>query len=187
MWGDIGANQLRGKATETRKVEFWKQYLQEALHTRLVPGERLELRTAIWWDIRLGRVGDEETQKVVIAVDTSGSMQTSVLNYIADLVGEEEDLEIVWVAFDSEWYPFQPGDTFRGGGGTSIVDVERYLEDELNHDYDAVVCVTDGYFNPVPPKEDPEKWVFLITPGGDGDWMDNAGMTVYDLDIDQEI
>lgn len=185
MWGDIGANQLRGKPTETKKIEFWKQYLQEALHCRLVPGERLIYNQAIWWSPRLGRKGDEETKKVLIAVDTSGSMQGSVLEYIAELLGDEDELEIQFCCFDSQCYPFELGEPFRGGGGTSIVDVERYITDELHDDVDAVICVTDGYFDPTPPKENADRWIFLITPGGDGSWMDAAGLTVYDLDMDE--
>lgn len=186
MWGDIGANQLRGEAVQTRKVEFWKQYLQSALHSRLVPGERMVYNQAIWWDPRLSRKGEEENQKVLLAVDTSGSMQSDVVDYISTLLGDEDELELHMVAFDTEVYPISPGEPLRGGGGTSIVDVERYISDEMNNDVDAVICVTDGYFNPEPPAEDPDKWVFLITPGGDGNWMDNAGLTVYDLDMDHE-
>ena len=186
MWGDIGANQLRGKATETRKVEFWKQYLQSSLHTRLVPGERLVYNQAIWWEPRLSRKGEEETQKVLVPVDTSGSMHTGVINYIAELIGDEDDIELHFVAFDTQVYPIEIGEPLRGGGGTSIVDIERYIAEEMNNDVDAVVCVTDGYFNPEPPQDDPDKWVFLITPGGDGTWMDDAGLTVYDLDINEE-
>lgn len=185
MWGDIGANQLRGKAVETKKVEFWKQYLQEALHSRLVPGERMVYNQAIWWEPRLARKGEEETKKIVIAVDTSGSMQTSVIDYIVSLLGDEDELEIsALLCFDTSVYEIQVGEPVRGGGGTSIRDLQVYLDEKLNHDIDAIICVTDGYFEPTPPSEDPEKWVFLITPGGDGTWMDEAGLTVYDLDMD---
>lgn len=187
MWGDMGAGALRGEATETRKVEFWKQYLNEALHVRLVPGERMVYNQKKWWEPSLGRKGDEENMKVLIALDTSGSMPQSVVSYVCTLLGEEDDLEIHMVAFDTEVYPFELGDTPRGGGGTSIRDLQRYISDEMNHDVDAVICITDGYFEPTPPEEDPDKWVFLITPCGDGQWMDNHGLTVIDLDMDVEM
>lgn len=184
MWGDLGANQLRGKATETRKVEFWKQYLQSALHTRLVPGERLIYNSARWWEPSLSRKGEEETQKVLIAVDTSGSMLPGVLDYIVELLGDEDDLELIFCCFDMTVRPFELGDTMTGGGGTSIKDLERYIEEDLENDVDAVVCITDGYFDPVPPREDADKWIMLCTPNGDLSWADAAGMEVYDLDMD---
>lgn len=184
MWGDLGANQLRGKATETRKVEFWKQYLQEALHTRLVPGERLIYNSARWWEPSLSRKGEEEYQKVLIAVDTSGSVQPNILDYIVELLGDEDDLELIFCCFDMTVRPFELGDTMTGGGGTSIKDLERYIDEDLESDVDAVVCITDGYFDPVPPKEDPDKWIMLCTPGGDLSWADAAGMSVYNLDTD---
>lgn len=183
MWGDIGANALRGETSLTRHVEFWKQYLQEALHSRLAPGERMVYNRMQWWEPRLGRKGDEEYRKVVIAVDTSGSMQQSVLNYIADLVGEEDELEIVWCCFDTRVRPFEIGEPMTGGGGTDIRDLVNWLDEEHNGDYDSVVVVTDGYFAPTFP-EDIDKWIALITPGGNGQWMEDGGMTVFDIDLE---
>lgn len=188
MWGDIGANQLRGKATETKKVEFWKQYLQEALHTRLVDGERLVYNQAIWWEPRLSRKGDEECKKIVIAVDTSGSMQTSVINYIVDLLGDEDELEIAAIlAFDTTVYPLESvGDSLRGGGGTDPSDISKYVDEELGGDVDALIVVTDGYFPHVAPAWEPDRWIWLITPGGDGQGLEDLGMSVYDLDMEHD-
>lgn len=188
MWGDIGANQLRGKAVETKKVEFWKQYLQEALHARLVPGETLVYNQAIWWadPARLSRKGDEETKKVVIAVDTSGSMQTSVIDYVVNLLGEEDEIELAAIlAFDSEVHYIEVGESLRGGGGTDPSDISKFVEEELNGDVDALIAVTDGYFPHVKPAWEPDRWVWLITPGGDGEGLADLGMSVYDLDMNQ--
>lgn len=183
MWGDLGANQLRGKPTETKKVEFWKQYLQEALHSRLVPGERMVYNQAIWWEPRLARKGEEETRKVLVAVDTSGSMQSTVLEYITEMLGDEDDLELQFCCFDAEVYPISLGEPLRGGGGTDPSHISTYIEDELNGDIDCVVVVTDGYFAQVQPSWEPDRWIWLITEDGDGAWMDDLGMTVYDLDM----
>lgn len=188
MWGDIGANQLRGKAVETKKVEFWKQYLQEALQSRLTPGETLVYNQAIWWadPARLSRKGDEEIKKVVLALDTSGSMMTSVIDYVVELLGDEDEIEIAaMLAFDAEVYPIEVGEPVRGGGGTDPSDISKYVEEELGGDVDALIAVTDGYFPHVLPKWESDRWIWLITPDGDGQGLDDLGMTVYDLDMGQ--
>lgn len=183
VWGSLGAGALRGETLATQRVEFWKQWLQDNLFTRLVEGSRLVYNQKIWWEPTVKRKGDEESRKVLVAVDASGSMQTSVLEYIVTLLGDEDGLEMQFVAFDTEVYPFELGDPLRGGGGTDVRDISRYIEEEMSGNLDAVVCVTDGYFPPAKPEYEPDKWVFLVTPGGTTEWMDDLGLSVYELDV----
>ena len=91
------------------------------------------------------------------------------------VVGRIDGVEAHWLSFDGAVMPFKPGERVRGGGGTSFQIVADYLEGRSEIDGrrfeerpDAVVVLTDGYAPPITPAE-PDKWIWLITEGGD-DW-----------------
>ncbi|WP_439675735.1 DUF2201 family putative metallopeptidase [Embleya sp. MST-111070] len=183
LWGDLGAGFLRGETQRTRRVEWWQQWLVDVLASKLREGERLvypkkrgALLAALGHDPMLARRGLERTKVVVIAYDTSGSMPDHVVGWLTELVGKAEGVETHWLSFDGTVMPFKPGERVLGGGGTNFQNVADYVEGRLaiegsgrfEESVDAVVMLTDGYAPPITPA-DPDKWIWLITEGGD-DW-----------------
>jgi len=178
IWGDLGAGKLRGQTTTTRKTDAWEKWTADAVQTRLRDGERLRYNRKIPWDPRVSPRGRELTRAGVCAIDASGSMHQSVLDKIAALVGDTDNLEITWVNFDGAVWPFVPGEPFRGGGGTNCQLVDAWIERQVHGDSrhgedqvldgepDFVLVITDGYFAKFTPRH-PDSWIWLIVPGGD--------------------
>lgn len=184
MWGSLGVNKLRGRTTATKRVDWWKRWLNDAIASRIVEGERLEYNRKrgavdllLGMDPILSRRGDDEEKVVLVAIDTSGSMPQTVIDYLAELVGFTDGVKFHWVAFDGDVIPFVPGGDIAGGGGTDFGNVMRYAEgdlevngERLSTHPDAVVMVTDGWADPISPAQ-PDKWVWLLTHPRGGEWL----------------
>ncbi|MGW0422372.1 DUF2201 family putative metallopeptidase [Streptomyces sp. NPDC003015] len=182
IWGSLGAGALRGETTRTRTVDWWQRWLVDVLGSRLRDGERLvypkkrgALLAALGQDPMLSRRGPVREKVLVVAYDTSGSMPDHVVEWLTRLVGRIDGVEAHWLSFDAAVMPFRPGERVYGGGGTSFQVVADYVEGRTEVDGrrfdvtpDAVVMLTDGYAPPITPAE-PDKWIWLITAGGD-DW-----------------
>ncbi|MEU2623673.1 hypothetical protein ABZ642_37160 [Streptomyces sp. NPDC007157] len=182
LWGNLGAGMLRGETSRTRTVDWWQRWLVDVLGSRLRDGERLvypkkrgALLAALGQDPVLARRGPVRDKVLVIAYDTSGSMPHQVIDCLTRLVGRIDGVAAHWLSFDAVVMPFAPGERVYGGGGTSFQAVADYVEGRTEVAGrrcevipDAVVVLTDGYAPPVTPAE-PEKWIWLITEGGD-DW-----------------
>ncbi|NUP40435.1 MAG: hypothetical protein HOY76_26300 [Streptomyces sp.] len=184
LWGRLGAGALRGTATATGRVDWWQRWLVDVLASKLREGERLvypkkrgALLAALGMDPMLSRRGPVRDKVLVIAYDTSGSMPGRVVRWLTELVGGIDGVEAHWLSFDGAVMPFRPGERVYGGGGTSFAVVADYVEGRTALDGrlfeerpDAVVVLTDGYAPHITPAE-PDKWIWLITEGGD-DWPD---------------
>ncbi|NRQ32592.1 hypothetical protein HII36_12185 [Nonomuraea sp. NN258] len=182
LWGDLGADRLRGHTVATRRVDWWQQWLVDVLASKLRPGERLvypkkrgALLAALGHDPILARRGPERVKRLVIALDTSGSMPDRVVRWLTELVGRIDGVEAHWLSFDGAIMPFRPGERVHGGGGTNFALVRDYVEgrhpvagERFDEHPDAVIVLTDGHAPPIVPAE-PDKWIWLITPDGD-DW-----------------
>jgi hypothetical protein len=180
IWGKLGAGMLRGETTRTRTVDWWQRWLVDVLGSRLRDGERLvypkkrgALLAALGQDPMLARRGPVRDKVLVIAYDTSGSMPHHVITWLTELVGRIDGVQAHWLSFDAVVMPFVPGERVYGGGGTSFQAVADYVEGrtEVNgrrfeETPDAVVVLTDGYAPAITPAE-PDKWIWLITEGGD--------------------
>lgn len=98
---------------------------------------------------------------VLAALDASASMsEDDVYRMSCLLASLPDNYKATIVSFDTECYIIESLDKIRGGGGTSLEDVNRVAE-EL--EVDVVVCLTDGYFG----RSDkivtrPADWVFVI-------------------------
>lgn len=184
IWGNLGAGALRGTTARTGKVDWWQRWLVDVLGSTLREGERLvypkkrgAVLAALGHDPMLSRRGPVRDKVLVIAYDTSGSMPPSVVDWMIELVGGIDGVRAHWLAFDGVVMPFRPGERVPGGGGTSFQAVVDYVEGRSTVDGthfderpDAVVVLTDGHAPHVTPAE-PDKWIWLITEGGD-DWPD---------------
>ncbi|MGV9451998.1 DUF2201 family putative metallopeptidase [Streptomyces sp. NPDC003635] len=180
LWGNLGAGVLRGETTRTRTVDWWQRWLADVLASRLREGERLvypkkrgALLAALGQEPMLSRRGPVREKVLVIAYDTSGSMPQRVITWLTELVGRIDGVHAHWLSFDAVVMPFVPGERVYGGGGTSFQVVADYVEGRteihgrrFEETPDAVVVLTDGYAPPITPAE-PEKWIWLITEGGD--------------------
>ncbi|MFI9766748.1 hypothetical protein ACIHJG_07785 [Streptomyces sp. NPDC052415] len=180
LWGRLGAGILRGETTRTRTVDWWQRWLVDVLASKLREGERLvypkkrgALLAALGQDPLLSRRGPVREKVLVIAYDTSGSMPHHVITWLTGLVGRIDGVQAHWLSFDAVVMPFVPGERVYGGGGTSFQAVADHVEGRtevhgrrFEEIPDAVVVLTDGYAPPITPAE-PEKWIWLITEGGD--------------------
>ncbi|MFF3534259.1 hypothetical protein ACFYXP_10000 [Streptomyces sp. NPDC002466] len=185
MWGRLGAGLLRGRTPGTGRVDWWQRWLVDVVASKLRDGERLvypkkrgALLAALGHDPLLSRRGPVRDKVLVIAYDTSGSMPDRVVHWLTELVGGIDGVEAHWLSFDAVVMPFRPGERVYGGGGTSFRAVADYVEGRTLVDGrpfeetpDAVVVLTDGHAPPITPAE-PDKWIWLITEGGD-DWPDS--------------
>ncbi|MDX8141786.1 hypothetical protein SK854_06680 [Lentzea sp. BCCO 10_0061] len=185
VWGNLGAGALRGTTSRTGKVDWWQRWLVDVLGSKLREGERLvypkkrgALLAVLGHDPMLSRRGPVRDKVLVIAYDTSGSMPSSVVKWMTDLVGGIDGVQAHWLAFDGVVMPFRPGEPVLGGGGTSFQAVVDHVEGRsavagrhFEERPDAVIMLTDGFAPHVTPAE-PDKWIWLITEGGD-DWPDH--------------
>lgn len=201
LWGKAGLGALRGETDATRKVPWWQTWLKDQLASRLQAGykmiwpkKRAGILTALGMSTTLARRGHERKVRVAIFFDTSGSMPQSAMDFVAKLVGEIPDAITDFYMFDGVVERLVPGETVRGGGGTDFqncVDVAEgrtEVDGELiDEDYDVHIMLTDGYAAPVTPA-DPEKWIWLITRGGDT-WPErhNPIMDCHEIDTDDEV
>lgn len=191
-WGDLGAGTLRGETTRSRKTDMWEKWTSDAIATRMAEGQRWRYNKKLPFDPRVSPKGKEPRKHGAVFVDASGSMHQAVLDRIASLIGDLDNIEVEWHSFDGDVWPFKVGEGFRGGGGTSFHVIDQHLADGgLKHgseepccedDQDFVLVITDGYAPQLMPA-DPDKWIWLITPGGDS-WPAQAGMSCREVDLE---
>lgn len=179
-WGDLGADKLRGQTTRTRKTDLWAQWVMEKVGSRLRDGDVLRYNKKWPYDPRVTPMGPVEMKHGSVFVDASGSMHSNVLEQIAALIGEDDEVEIEWFSFDGTVQAFEPGEPFKGGGGTSFSIIEEHVRD-ADEDQDFVLVVTDGYAPEIDPSE-PDKWIWLIVPGGTT-WPSQHGMDCREIDF----
>lgn len=184
VWGSLGAGALRGRTSATRRVDWWQRWFVDVVSSKLGEGERLvypkkrgAVLAALGQDPVMARRGPVREKVVVFAYDTSGSMPAGVISWLTELVGRIDGVQAHWLSFDAVVMPFRPGERVFGGGGTSFQVVADYVEGRsevrgarFEERSDAVVVLTDGYAPHITPAE-PDKWIWLITAGGD-DWPD---------------
>jgi predicted metal-dependent peptidase len=189
IWGNVGLGALRGTVTEVKKTEYWRRWLTHVLASKLQPGYRLKqnrrlvaVDLLLQRDPQMGWIGDEERKTLHTYIDTSGSMYgDEVLEHVRNVVGLMDGVDARYYNFDTDIYDVVLGESFRGGGGTSFRIIEDHLAAQ-NDAPDLVLVITDGYAENFLPR-DADKFVWLITPGGD-EWPLQYGMRCETLDID---
>lgn len=193
MWGDVGAGSLRGETTTSRKTDLWEKWTADAMASRMAEGARWRYNKKLPFDPRVSANGREPKKHGSVFVDASGSMHQSFLDKVAALIGELDNIEVEWHSFDGEVWPFNAGEGFRGGGGTSFQIIDDHLQGTghrhdgegcCEEDQDFVLVITDGYAPHIQPT-DPDKWIWLVTPGGDT-WAQDAGMLCREADLENE-
>lgn len=190
MWGDVGAGVLRGETTRSRKTDMWERWTQDAIATRLDEGNKWRYNKKTPWDPRVSARGRVAKKHGAVFVDASGSMTQDVLDKVASLIGDMDDMTVDWHSFDGEVWPFVVGEGFKGGGGTSFAIIDEHVSNPddrpgehecCQEDPDFVLVITDGYAPEIVPV-DPDRWIWLITPGGSA-WPQDRGMSCREIDL----
>jgi len=192
MWGDLGAGFLRGETTRSRKTDMWEKWTQDAMASRMAEGTRWRYNKKLPWDPRVAATGRQPRKHGAVFVDASGSMSQGVLDRVAALIGDIDNVEVEWHSFDGAVWPFVIGEGFKGGGGTSFQVIDDHLLEGgtpdttgdacCDEEQDFVLVITDGYAPHIVPRDD-GKWIWLITPGGDS-WPQDAGMSCREIDLE---
>lgn len=185
LWGKYGLGEMFGEPTVRRETEFWSSWLKSNLASRLMPGRRLRFNRklvavdhALKRDPILTYRGRQPKTALWVCIDTSGSMDSGVLEEVRQQVGDETKISVEYFCFDTDLYPIEIGDQFQGRGGTDFSCIVEAFE-RANPKPDCVLVLTDGYASEVKPKEK-HRWVWLITPDGD-DWPREASMATCRL------
>lgn len=135
----------------------------------------------------------DETLRIAVAVDTSGSTELYIPNFLAELFAIARaftSFELLVVSCDDEVRSLQRFDAVRpptpdqlelaGGGGTSFEPVFELLAREPEP-WDVLVYLTDGFgCAPDNPPAVPTLW--MLVPGGEqpAEWGEAAWMEVGD-------
>lgn len=191
-WGDLGAGALRGETTKSAKTDMWARWTAEAMASRMRDGNKWRYNRKIPFNPRVSASGKQPKKYGAVFVDASGSMHQAVLDKVATMIGDLDDIDVEWHSFDGEVWPFKTGEPFRGGGGTSFQIIEDHVvhggnrkgqeEPCCEEDLDFVLVLTDGYAPEIDPS-DPDKWIWLIVPGGTT-WPQDHGMSCRLIDIE---
>lgn len=189
QFGSSAADYARAQ-TEKTAQSFFRHIVASWIAGVDQPDEAMEYNPIVLFEPelkdRLFPEGDEQRSTLVVAIDTSGSMTTEFLDWIAKLVGEDPTMDIRYLYFDAECTQFEAGDTMGGGGGTNFASVESWIQRNMNTDPylkgrypDGVLMYTDAYAPPIQP-EHRDRWFWLVTPGG-SDWptQDEYGFKSY--------
>jgi len=189
-WSDLGAGTLRGETTKSRKTDLWEKWTADAIGTRLRDGNRWRYNRKIHWDPRVSANGKQPHKYGAVFIDASGSMHQEVLDRVASMIGDLDDITVQWHSFDGSVWPFKTGEGFKGGGGTSFHVIEDHISNNVladgtsehccDEDLDFVLVLTDGYAQELIPSS-PEKWIWLIVPGGTT-WPLDSGMSCREID-----
>jgi predicted metal-dependent peptidase len=188
IWGNIAAGVGVGTTTEVKKTAMWEKAVAHLAATILSRNaSRLVYdRKSGAVGPRLARKGLEKTKKGFFFADTSGSMYGGPIERLIQLIGSENQMEILYRTFDTDVYEHEIGQTLIGGGGTDFSVIQQYLDDQAHavdgiEDPDFILVFTDGYAEPFVPAE-PEKWVVVLTPNGTESWPQKANLAYYRLD-----
>lgn len=166
IFGDMGAYELLGQTTPERKTQLWDRLVAKALASLIKDGDRLTFNRKRPHERVFSPRGKRAEKQIVIAIDTSGSMAYGdALTKIEKLIGKTK-AKATWLAWDGAVWPFEPGGELRGGGGTDCRVVDQWINDNMRTYPDAVICVTDGFFQHFTPSKS-KRWIWLLTQNGD--------------------
>jgi predicted metal-dependent peptidase len=189
-WGDLGAGTLRGETTKSRKTDLWEKWTSDVIGSKLRDGNRWKYNRKIHWDPRVSANGKQPHKHGAVFIDASGSMHQEVLDRVSGMIGDLDNITVEWHSFDGSVWPFATGEGFKGGGGTSFHIIEDHIVNQTladgsteyccDDDLDFVLVITDGYAPELLPS-DPDKWIWLIVPGGTT-WPLDAGMSCREID-----
>lgn len=171
-----GVSQLFDLIAQDREPQVdWKRQLRlfgtNSRRTRVAHTmKRISKRYATRPGIKVKR-----HQKLLIAIDTSGSIDDDALQmFFAEVYGLwRSGAEITVIECDCEirrsyLYRGETPTDISGGGGTDFDPVFQYVLDRPNERYDGILYLTDGYASK-PQIQPPYNVLWVITPDGTSD------------------
>ena len=162
--GKVGGNMPREIGDLLKPKVNWREVLRKFVRTSLKDRDSVSWRRAhknfLWQDVILPSILGKRMKHLVIAMDTSGSIQGELLtaflsemNQIIKDVGADRIDIIYWDAAVAGHETYKGTDTAivhrtnpKGGGGTDPDVVAKYLQ-EHKLSPDALVVLSDGFMH----------------------------------------
>ncbi len=163
--GKVGGNMLRSVKDMLEPKVDWREVLRRFIRTSLKdrdsPSWRKAHKNYLWQDIILPSIVGKRMKHLVVAMDTSGSVQGDLL---ASFMGElnkavtsvkPDRIDILYWDTEVAGHETYKGSTQsivsatkpKGGGGTDPDCVPQFIHDKKLDKADAVIMLTDGYMS----------------------------------------
>jgi predicted metal-dependent peptidase len=175
--GKVGGNMLRSVQEMLEPKVDWREVLRRFVRTSLKdrdsPSWRKAHKNYLWQDIILPSIVGKRMKHLVIAMDTSGSIQGEMLSlFMGELnkvvtTTNPDRVDVLYWDTEVAGHETHKGDAKlivsktkpKGGGGTNPDCVPAFMLDKKLEKADALVVLTDGYMT-----SDPRKWAGLGLP-----------------------
>jgi predicted metal-dependent peptidase len=175
--GKVGGNMLRSVQEMLEPKVDWREVLRRFVRTSLKdrdsPSWRKAHKNYLWQDIILPSIVGNRMKHLVIAMDTSGSIQGEMLSlFMGELnkvvtTTNPDRVDVLYWDTEVAGHETHKGAAKsivsktkpKGGGGTDPDCVPAFMLDKKLEKADALVVLTDGYMT-----SDPRKWAGLGLP-----------------------
>ena len=174
--GKVGGNMTREIGELLAPKVDWREVLKRFVKTNLrgrdAPSWRKAHKNYLWQDVILPAIIGKKMKHLVIAMDTSGSIQGPLLDafmselnkLVLDVMPDRVDI-LYWdtqvdghETYTNDLKSIASKTTPRGGGGTNPDCVPKFMQDHKLKP-DALVVLTDGYMH-----SNPGAWASLTAP-----------------------
>ena len=175
--GKVGGDMLRSVKSMLEPKVDWREVLRRFVRTSLKdrdsPSWRKAHKNYLWQDIILPSIVGKRMKHLVIAMDTSGSIQGEMLSlFMGELnkvvtTTNPDRVDVLYWDTEVAGHETHKGAAKsivsktkpKGGGGTNPDCVPAFMLDKKLEKADALVVLTDGYMT-----SDPRKWAGLGMP-----------------------
>ena len=175
--GKVGGDMLRSVQEMLEPKVDWREVLRRFVRTSLKdrdsPSWRKAHKNYLWQDIILPSIVGKRMKHLVIAMDTSGSIQGEMLSLFMGELNKvvtstnPDRVDVLYWDTEVAGHETHKGaaksivskTSPKGGGGTDPDCVPAFMLDKKLEKADALVVLTDGYMT-----SDPRKWAGLGLP-----------------------
>lgn len=197
-WGSIAGSEAVNISVDDNGGMCWDEILLQHLASKIdyiiqthevwAPASRRMYD--VYPDVILPNILDRDvtkhTLKLLIAIDTSGSMSGDILRRFVATISKLPDKYVspTVITFDVKAYPvpyehFLDGDVqLWGRGGTDFEAIKKWINKQ-DDKFDQVVVLTDGYADrPNLNDEQKKRWSWVISPKGTTEYVEDEGMII---------
>ena len=175
--GKVGGDMLRSVQEMLEPKVDWREVLRRFVRTSLKdrdsPSWRKAHKNYLWQDIILPSIVGKRMKHLVVAMDTSGSIQGEMLSMFMGelnkvvLSTNPERVDMLYWDTEVAGHETHKGDAKlivsktkpKGGGGTNPDCIPEFMLSKSLGKADALVVLTDGYMS-----SDPRRWAGLGLP-----------------------
>lgn len=175
--GKVGGDMLRSVQEMLEPKVDWREVLRRFVRTSLKdrdsPSWRKAHKNYLWQDIILPSIVGKRMKHLVIAMDTSGSIQGEMLSlFMGELnkvvtTTNPDRVDVLYWDTEVAGHETHKGDAKlivsktkpKGGGGTNPDCIPEFMLSKSLGKADALVVLTDGYMS-----SDPRRWAGLGLP-----------------------